>query len=218
MAKSGKVFLLTVVVICILSSCNSTSSGLSKESEEAIVRKEVTDLAHFDSWKQAYSHFIYAELYPMLSDFKNAALHRWDFGDYSASTADQAMMNCRENAIEEVRTLPNSTFEKTYVQYMEKYYIPTKYHYVSDDELFLADIYYAVYEHSEPSACEIAKYLAGLFKINTPVPVITYIQRLKNKEVGYYWEVRFDNGEKYRVRVVKMEDGSYGITTYSSFG
>ena len=82
-------FLLTIVVICILSSCNSTSSGLSKESEEAIVRKEVTDLAHFDSWKQAYSHFIYAELYPMLSDFKNAALHRWDFGDYSASTADQ---------------------------------------------------------------------------------------------------------------------------------
>ena len=98
---------------------------------------------------------------------------------------------------------------------MEKYYVPSKYHYVSDEERFLADIYYAVYENAEPSTCEIAVYLAGVFKSTTPIPEITSIQRYKNKERGYYWEVSYDNGEVYRVKVVKMGDGSYGINRYS---
>lgn len=206
-----KLVLLVLIVIIGISSCSNNSTGISKEEEEKIVRKETTQLAHFYVWKHKCNHFLNSDLWNMLNDFKNVPLHRWDFGDYSSSRANQFVIDCKEYAYETVWNTPNSKFELSYKQYMEKYYAPTKYHYVSDDELFLAEIFYAVYENSKPSACEIAVYIAGLFKINTPEPTITAIQRLKSKEEGYYWEVYYDNGELYRVKVIKKENGTWGI-------
>lgn len=211
-----RLFLFTIITVIYLSSCDSNSSGLSKDKEEVIVRTETTKLAHYYAWEKDYYHFIISDLWNLLTDFKNIQYHRWDFGDYSPARASQAVTSCRENAVEKVKNMPSGTFEQSYAQYMEKYYVPSKYHSVSDEERLLADIYYAVYENAEPSACEIAIYLAGVFKATTPIPEITSIQRYKNKEIGYYWEVSYDNGEVYRVKVVKMGDGSYGINRYSA--
>lgn len=206
--------LFYVLGICLLLSCSNNSSGLSKDKEEIIVRDETTKLAHYYLWEKEFFHFINSDLWNLLRDFRDAPLHRWDFGDYMPSKANQAVINCRQFATEKARELPNSAFEQTYAQYMNKYYQPSKYQYVSDEERYLADIYYAVYENAEPSVCEIALYITGVFKSKTPMPNITSIQRLKNKEMGYYWEVGYDNGKIYRVRVVKMTNGSYGIIRY----
>ena len=209
-----RLFLFAIIAVLCLSSCDSNSSGLSKDKEEKIVRTETTKLAHYYAWEKDYYHFIISDLWNLLTEFKNVPYHRWDFGDYSSAKADQAVSNCRENAVEQVKNMPSSVFEQSYAQYMENYYVPSKYYYVSEEERFLADIYYAVYENSKPSVCEIAVYLAGVFKATTPIPEITSIQRYKNKEVGYYWEVSYDNGKVYRVKVVKMGDGSYGINIH----
>ena len=210
-----RLLLITILVVLCLSSCDNNSSGLSRADEEKIARIETTKLAHYYIWEKEYYHFINSDLWNLLRDFRDMPMHRWDFGDYSPSRADQALVNCKDSAIEKVRHMPSKTFEQSYAEYMDKYYNPSKYHYVSNEDRYLADIYYAVYENAEPTVCEIALYIAGVFKANTPMPTITSIQRFKNKEVGYYWEISYDNGAIYRVRVVKMGDGSYGINRYS---
>ena len=212
-----RLFLLAIVCIFCLTSCNSNSAGISKEQEEIIVRRETTELAHFYAWKHDCNAFLNRDLFNILTDFKNVSLHRWDFGDYSAAKADQAVVQYKEYAYEKVWNLHDDTFDKSYSEYMVNYYDPSKYHYVSDEERIFADIYYAVYENAKPSVSEITEYIAKVFKANTPIPSITAIQRLKNKDMGCYWEVYYDNGQVYRVKVIKKENGSFGINKFPSF-
>lgn len=206
--------ILTALAIFLSSffilSCNN-STGLSKEEEEAIVRTETTKLAHFDAWRHDSFEFFLRDVHDLLWNFQYEPLHRWDFGDYKAAEADQRLSRCKENAYKIVwETEDDDVFRQSYADYMAKYYNPSKYHYVEDDERMLADIYFAAYEHTSPSLLEIATFIVGKFKVNTPVPQITAIQRIKGNE-GPYWEVFYDNGKKYRVGVIQKVDGTYGI-------
>lgn len=211
------VLILSHLFLLSCSSNGSSNKGLSKEEEEAIVRTEATKLAHYNEWRHASYEFFLRDVHDLLWNFQYMPLHRWDFGDYKAAEADKRLSAYKEQAYEIVWNTDDDVFLQSYAEYTAKYYEPAKYHYVNDDERIFADIYYAAYENASPSLLEIATFIVGKFKVNTPVPVITAIQQIKSKEYGSYWEVYFDKSDMLRVKVIQKVDGSYGIDKSPEF-
>ncbi len=123
----------------IMLSC-ADGNNLSTDKEEAVVRKETTKLAHYKAWRRASFDFFLKDVHDLLWNFQYMPMHRWDFGDYRAAEASQRLSDCQEQAYENVWKTDAEVFKKSYADYMEQYYVPSRYHYVSDDERILADI------------------------------------------------------------------------------